>query len=243
MEQEQIFSGRASAANALEVTPRREHSAGSRVDRLALAGELVMAVAHDLRQPLTTIEMNVSAAIQFLRRPEVAVDAALAALDAALEEDHRMRDAVQFLQDLAMRREPRREPCDVTTAVREALSLVRTDAIVRGVTIDIDVPPALPLVFGDIALMRQALVSLFVGAVEQSSIAPFDERRIRVTAGRVGDGVEVETCYPGGRGEDAASAWQLAAARAALEAHDGALIVDRASNGAMCITTRWPARA
>jgi C4-dicarboxylate-specific signal transduction histidine kinase len=242
MEQEQIFSGRDSAAKAIEGTPRRDNAA-LRVDRLALAGELVMAVAHDLRQPLTTIEMNVSAAIQFLRRPEVAVEPALAALDAALEEDHRMRDAVQFLQDLAMRREPRREPCDVSIAVREALSLVRTDAIVRGVTIDTDVPPALPLVFGDVALMRQALVSLFVGAVEHSSIAPFDERRIRVIARRAGEGVEVETSYPGGRTDDAAASWQLAAARAALEAHDGALIVDRASNGDMCIITRWPARA
>src|SRR5215510_12844028 len=98
-----------------------------RASRLALAGELVTAVTHDLRQPLTAIEMNISAAMQFLRRSTPAIDEALDALDDALGQQRRMRDALQVLQDLAVRREPLREPCDVGAALRDVVTLVADD--------------------------------------------------------------------------------------------------------------------
>src|SRR3954463_15666045 len=75
-----------------------------RDSRFALAGELVAAVTHDLRQPLTAIEMNVSAALRFLRRSPPAVAEALEALDDTFAQQRRMRDALQALQDLAVRR-------------------------------------------------------------------------------------------------------------------------------------------
>src|SRR6516162_11891098 len=57
---------------------RRARSELERASRLALAGELVAAVTHDLRQPLTALQMNVAAAVAFLRRSTPAITDALA---------------------------------------------------------------------------------------------------------------------------------------------------------------------
>ena len=40
-----------------------------------------------------------------------------------------MRDAIQMLHDLSARRSPRREPCDIALLARDALTLVRSDAL------------------------------------------------------------------------------------------------------------------
>src|SRR5262249_27917787 len=82
-----------------ELTLRRARSELERASRLALAGELVAAVTHDLRQPLTAMEMNVAAAAAYLRRANPAAAEALTALDDALAQGRRMSDARQALQD------------------------------------------------------------------------------------------------------------------------------------------------
>lgn len=97
----------------------------SRAARLAVAGELVAAITHDLRQPLTAIEMNVAAAlrqVQANREDESAAETAVRlhgaadALRDALAEQRRMREALQVLQDLAVRREPAFASVDLARA-------------------------------------------------------------------------------------------------------------------------------
>ena len=80
-----------------------------------VTGELVSAITHDLRQPLTAVEMNVSAAIVFLERATPQIEEAIEALNDALGQQRRMRDALQVLQHLAMHggAAPGRESIDV----------------------------------------------------------------------------------------------------------------------------------
>ena len=110
--------------------------------------------------------MNVSAAMQLLRRPDAAIDDVLDALGGALDQEHRMRDAVQVLQDLATRREPRRDACDLSAAVRDTAALVSSDAVARHVTVQIDDEPSLPPVAGDGLFIRQALLNVLVAGLE-----------------------------------------------------------------------------
>ena len=57
--------------------------------------------------------MNVSAAIALLGRPSPRLAEAIDALQDALGQERRMRDALQVLQNLAIRREPQREAFDL----------------------------------------------------------------------------------------------------------------------------------
>lgn len=224
--------------------PSSEPDAGhERTPRFVLSGDLVAAVTHDLRQPLTAIEMNVSAAMQLLRRPDAAIDDALDALDGALDQEHRMRDAVQVLQDLATRREPRREACDLSAALRETLALVWSDALARHVAVELDEEPALPAVTGDGLFIRQALLNVLVAALE--TIPPDSPGRstMRILVRRAGTDAEIALTCPGIPTSDDVADWELSLARSVVAIHGGTMRVQPLPGGGAVVTTTWPFHA
>jgi signal transduction histidine kinase len=224
--------------------PNAGHAKPERSPRLVLSGDLVAAMTHDLRQPLTAIEMNVSAAMQLLRRPDAVIDDVLDALGGALDQEHRMRDAVQVLQDLATRREPRREACDLSAAVRDTAALVSSDAVARNVTVQIDEEPSLPPVAGDGLFIRQALLNVLVAGLE--TVAPEADRRniLRILVHRAGGEAEVSVTCPGvlGISGDVAD-WELSLARSVVAIHGGTMTVQPLPGGGTVVTTTWPLHA
>jgi signal transduction histidine kinase len=235
---ETIQNAGGSAADAV-VRPTVDRRA-----RFSLAGELVAAVTHDLRQPLTAIEMNVSAAMHLLRRPEASVDDVLAALSDALEQEHRMRDAIQMLHDLSARRAPRREPCDIASLARDALTLVRSDALARHVVIVLDADTAIRPVVGDEAFIRHALLNLLLEGLDVAAPSAGQPASIHVTARSVGDSAEVAMAIPlvaatGGGAHDATE-WDLALARSIVTIHGGTLTIGPDGAGGVVVTTTWP---
>jgi C4-dicarboxylate-specific signal transduction histidine kinase len=224
--------------------PDAVHRAQEPSPRFVLSGDLVAAVTHDLRQPLTAIEMNVSAAMQLLRRPDAAIDDALDALDGALDQEHRMRDAVQVLQDLATRREPRREACDLSAAVRDTVTLVASDALARHVALQLDDEPALPPVSGDGLFIRQALLNVLVaglGTIPPDAAAP---SVVRILIRRAGSDAEVSVTCPGAFGVPGDLAeWELSLARSVVAIHAGTMNLRPLPGGGTIVTTTWPLHA
>jgi signal transduction histidine kinase len=212
--------------------------------RFVLSGDLVAAVTHDLRQPLTAIEMNVSAAMQLLRRPDAAIDDALDALDGALDQEHRMRDAVQVLQDLATRREPRREACDLSAAVRDMVTLVASDALARHVVVQLDDEPAPPPVAGDGLFIRQALLNVLVAGLETMPPEATPPSVIRILIRQAGSDAEVSVTCPGLFGVPGdVAAWELSLARSVVAIHAGTMNVQPLPGGGTIVTTTWPLHA
>jgi two-component system sensor kinase FixL len=223
-----------------------------------VSGELVAAIMHDLRQPLTAIEMNVSAAMTLLGHPNPRLDDAIDALRDALDQERRMRDALQVLQNLAIRREPQRESFDLAVMIREVVGLVNTDALARHVSIELDVPAEIPLVSGDTMLVRQALLNIVLYALEATSLHRSEPQVVRASVRPVGwrsgsstavasrsgaDAVEVAVSHVGetteGRGLDH---WGLALARSVVGAHGATIAVEGEAATGIAVVTRWPIR-
>src|SRR5215831_15134144 len=139
-----------------------------RATRLALAGELVAAVTHDLRQPLTAIEMNLSAALLFLSGDEPRTDRAVEALEDIFAQQRRMSEALQALEDLVVCREPRHERCDLTALAREAIALIRADPSMREAQIELSVGAQTPALSGDGTLTRQARLNVLLPGIKGS---------------------------------------------------------------------------
>ncbi len=232
------------AAPPHELTLRRARSELERASRLALAGELVAAVTHDLRQPLTAVQMNVSAASAFLRRPTPAVEEALAALEDALAQERRMRDALQALQDLVIRRDPQYEACDVAAAVRDVVTLVQGDALARHVLIELDADTPVPPLLGDPVLVRQALLNILTDALEATSLSARKDAPIRITIRRRGVAVEIGISHFGLRAEGSGlDDWGLALARSVIAAHHATITVTGTAETGISVLTMWPAHA
>jgi signal transduction histidine kinase len=224
----------------------------ARAARLVVAGELVAAITHDLRQPLTAIEMNVAAALRRLdpptpdESPAQAAERRRAVADAlrdALAEQRRMREALQVLQDLAARREPLFDPVDLSESVREVVRLVASDAAARHVNIDVVAPVDLPRVSADATLVRQALLNIVLDALEATSDSEQHDAAVVVTASATTtDAVDVIVTHVGERA-DSTAGLGLALARSVTEAHAGSLHVSGDAQRGVTVATRWPVRS
>jgi signal transduction histidine kinase len=212
-----------------------------RATRLALAGELVSAVTHDLRQPLTAIEMNLSAALLFLSGAEPRADRAIEALEDIFAQQRRMSEALQALEDLVVCREPRHERCDLTALAREAIALIRADPSMRETQIELSVGAQMPSVSGDATLIRQALLNVLLHAIDASG-GPGGTIRGAIT--NLEDAVEAVVTYP--KSIDAPATITgpgLTLARAVVAAHGATLKIDDSSESAVRVETTWPAYA
>jgi signal transduction histidine kinase len=223
----------------------------SRAARLVIAGELVAAITHDLRQPLTALEMNVAAALNRLElspmdeSPGHAAERLQAVADAlrdALAEQRRMREALQVLQDLAARREPSFAPVDLGESVREVVRLVSTDSFARHIHVDVNAPADLPRVSADAALVRQALLNILLDSLEATSSSAHKQGPVVVTVCSQKPGtVDVVITHFGDRA-DTSGGLGLALARSVAGAHGGSLRVTGDSEHGVAVTTRWPIR-
>jgi signal transduction histidine kinase len=224
----------------------------ARAARLVVAGELVAAITHDLRQPLTAIEMNVAAALRRLddtpsdESPAQALERRHAIADAlrdTLAEQRRMREALQVLQDLAARREPLFAAVDLSESVREVVRLVASDASSRHVNVDVVAPGDLPRVSADAALVRQALLNIVLDALEATSDSGHPEAPVVVTtSASEADAVDVVVTHYGERA-DSTAGLGLALARSVTDAHAGSLRVSGDPERGVTVTTRWPVRS
>ncbi|HEY7396651.1 MAG TPA: histidine kinase dimerization/phospho-acceptor domain-containing protein [Gemmatimonadaceae bacterium] len=233
-------SGRADSRDD-ELALRHARSELRRAAQLAVAGELVASITHDLRQPLTAVEMNISAAIHFLRRRTPALDEAVEALDDALRQQHRMRDALQVLQDLAVRREPRWDCVDIPDIVREVLALVETDALARRVPLVVDAQNGVPTVTGDATLIRQALLNVVLDALEATSRSTTPTAAVQIAIRPDGEAAQVSITHTAPEDDaSSTSSWSLALAKSIAAAHSADIAVNATPRSGITVIMRWP---
>lgn len=225
-----------------------------RAARLMVAGELVASITHDLRQPLTAIEMNVGAALRLLEQcltPDASeqvasmVPDAIAALRDALADQHRMRDALQVLQDLSAQRQPSFKPLNLESSVREVVRLLASDPAARRVRIDVRCVDPLPTISADAALVRQALFNVLIDALQSTSTtANADPHVVVELRAPHDDAVDVAVVRepPGVDGAAERVGASLALAQSVVDVHGASLTVTRDAASGTTVLTRWPTR-
>ncbi len=206
--------------------------------QLATAGELLGGITHDLRQPLTALQMDIGIAKHLLRGDPPSVEKALAALDDAASDVNRVRESLEVIQDLVARREPSRKPVHLDAVVEEVVRLVLSEASARRVRLDVTRAPNLSPISGDHAMVREALLSIVLDAVGNASRD--GDAIVRIVT-KVADErrVEVALAYRRRAGVAGDHAWALSVARSIAEAHGGTFSVDDSSE-AVVVRITWP---
>jgi len=210
--------------------------------QLATAGELVGGIAHDLRQPLAAVEMNVAVAAHLLRQTPPESASALVALDDAMEGANVLRESVQVLQDLVARREPAFNDVSIVDVIDDVIRLVQAEANARGLGIErlVPSPDRLPRMQADASMLREAILSLLLDAVENAD-ARAPDARVLVSARLVDDRIELVVHHTTQSGPSQVSAWARSVARSVAEAHGASMSVDIDAVFGTTVRTLWPA--
>jgi signal transduction histidine kinase len=164
---------------------RDELAHGSRVKTVS---QLSGALAHELKQPLTSILANAQTAQLMLKAGNpnlLEVLAILADISAAdLQADAIIERARAFMKH--SRSELR--PTSLGAVASDVVALVQREALDQGITLDLSVPETLPPVRADRVQLTQVLLNLVVNAMDSVSAQRARERKVRIEARRCGNG-------------------------------------------------------
>jgi PAS domain S-box-containing protein len=136
--------------------------------RLALAGQLLASIMHEVQQPLVAIDLNLRAGMDILRnREETAGTEKLHEIFDSIHEGTSVAfDMIDRLRTLVRKRPLERRPLDLNGAANDVLHLVRPDAIRRGVALRAELAPDLPPVHADRVSLQQVILDLVVNAMD-----------------------------------------------------------------------------
>jgi len=205
-----------------------------RAERLAAIGGLAAGVAHELRNPLTSVKLLLQHAAS--RGGDATVAAQKIGL--ILDEIERMEATIQGLLDFSRPAQPQRKLHYVRDTLERALHLVAGRAEKQHVNTRLDLGPQPLLVNGDPQQLHQVFVNLLINAIEAmpgggslsiSVVGDPDTRQVTVEICDTGDGIPQELMprlfEPFATGKERGTGLGLAVSRRILEEHGGTIAV------------------
>jgi two-component system sensor kinase FixL len=167
--------------------------------RVTALGHLSFALAHELRQPLAAMQSNIESAQMVMQRPDPFDPAEVEGILSDIRRDsQRAADVIDRMRSLMNRHEVEQFPIAMEGIVQDVAALVRTDAIRRGVALQIRLEGNSLTVLGDRVHLSQVLINLILNAMDAMSATPPAQRRSTIGARRNDDGrIEVSVTDSG----------------------------------------------
>src|SRR5262245_33757990 len=227
------------------------------LNRTATAGALSASIAHELNQPLGAIQSYAEAATLYLQQDPPDIERAEQILASIRRDDQRAADIISHLRGLLKKRdELELQECDLNQTVRDALQILRPEALKRGVALDArEAKSPLP-VRADPIHLQQVILNLAVNGMDamqdcapgggkmsiQTALA--DESAIEVRVADSGMGIPTDrlntifdafyTTKRDGTGLG------LSIARAIVETHGGKIWAENRPGGGAVFCFRLP---
>jgi len=149
-----------------EIDAERSRRDLAHFTRRTTIGELAASLAHELNQPLTGILTNAEAAERFLHVTRLDRDELHSIMGDVIQDAKRAGDVIKRLRDFLGKGEPEAMPLDLNALIQGVTKLVSSDAVIRNVTVTLDLDPNLPLVTGDSVQLQQVVLNLMLNAME-----------------------------------------------------------------------------
>jgi C4-dicarboxylate-specific signal transduction histidine kinase len=243
--------------HAAELLARSTMAELQSVNRLAAAGELSASIAHEVKQPLTTVAANAYAALNWLGAGRLNVDEARRSLNHIVAAAHRANDIVSEIRAMFSNEVQGKSAIDINELITSVLTTLRVTLRKYDIDVQTQLEESLLLIEGHRVQLQQVILNLVMNAIEaMQSERP---RMLRVYSGRSPSGGALISIEDSGTGIDSDNldrifkplfttksrgmGMGLSICRSIVEAHGGRIWASTAPQGGATITVELPLRA
>jgi PAS domain S-box-containing protein len=221
---------------------RQELAHYSRVETVSA---LTASIAHELNQPLAAILSNAQAALRLMRGGSLDLKELREILDDIVADDNRAAAVIRSVRSLLKKDECESHPLLLNDLITDVLPIVRNDALIKGVSITLDLSSPMPPVKGNRIQLQQVILNLVINAFE--AIEASEGHRNLVIRTRQGEGtmiLDVSDSGPGIPSDKIVSIFEpfvttkttglgigLPLSRSIVTAHEGRLWAENNSEG------------
>jgi len=223
-----------------------------RATQSAAIAELSASLSDRIVQPLAAVVANARAALNWLSSDNLNISQANAALEGVVRDGMSAGNIVHEMRQRFDRRRPNPRAIDLNTLIKQVISLQAPDVRDKGVAIDCELNPDLPLAFADAAQIQQVLFNLLVDACEAMSRSE-EPKKLTLRTDFTDDHVSLEVENNGGcvtsvehlleaviADESLGTVEALAISRSIIAAQGGTLEAIRREGSVTCVRIELP---
>ena len=137
--------------------------------RVAAVAELAASISHELRQPLTAIRASAESGLLLLERPESDPADEEEGLRCIIDDCERAADVIDHMRFLLRKDESVATIVDLNLICRDVVHLLRQDAALRRIALELLPMPGALLVVGDPVQLQQVILNLALNALDAAS--------------------------------------------------------------------------
>ena len=141
------------------------------VARVATAGELAAAIAHEIRQPITGMVTMANAALRWLSRENPDIGRARDAMNKVVAAGHQASDVITNVRGLFGKDMQEKTPTDLNTLIQSVLAMVSIDLHKQSIESQLTLSEQLPPVVGNEVQLQQVILNLVMNAIESMDSA------------------------------------------------------------------------
>jgi signal transduction histidine kinase len=238
-----------------EIAVQQQHLALAHASRLAVAGELTAAIAHEINQPLGAVQTNADTAEVLLLAGGDRREDLLRLVGRIRSDNLRASEVIKRLRTLLARQEARRLPLDLNAVLSDVEAFLRPELKRRDMALALRSAAAPACILGDETQIQQVLINLILNAMDALADTPPDRRLIAVQVERAAGAniVSVKDQGPGFADGDLSKLFDsffstkrtgmglgLSIARTIVEAHGGTIRAERGANGGAAFHVQLP---
>lgn len=167
-----------------ESESRKRLSEIAHINRRVSMGELSASIAHELKQPLTSIQLNASAAEMMLGAKPPNLEEVASILSDIKDDNRRANDIIDRIRDMVRPTKLEMRSLDLNEAIQQCIKVLASEASARGVRVEVELEPGLPNVHADGVQLQQVILNLALNAMDAMHDQPPDRRSLSIRSRR-----------------------------------------------------------
>lgn len=163
-----------------ETVLQQAHTELARVSRIMTVGELATSISHEVSQPLCALAANAAACRRWLNSAEPDLQEAREAVDEIVRDATHANEVIVRIRTLLKKEAVQHSELNLGAVAQGVVTLLKSEARARGVSLAMDMAGAIPSVLGDRVQLEQILLNLILNGMDATTGVVDRPREVRI---------------------------------------------------------------